>query len=140
MKKLISIFLSMLLLVSSSGMAYARHLCGGMEINAEITFGEKHLSCGMDKEVENSSDCCGDSEVFEENHCCENLIAKVQTDDNFTKASSDLEASKIFNAISAQIFVLDVSKIIAPKTISFAEYNPPPLLQDLNILYETYLL
>jgi len=140
MKKVISIFLSILMLFSSSGMAYARHFCGGMEINSEITFGEKHLSCGMDMDADNNSDCGDAPGVSDENHCCENLITKVQTDDNFAKASFDLKFSKIFVATVNPIFVIASTEILSPKTISFAEYNPPPLEQDLNILYETYLL
>lgn len=129
----------MLLLVSSSGMAYSRHFCGGMEIASEITFGEKHLSCGMDMDAE-SSDCDDESKIFDKKHCCENLIAKVQTDDNFAKASFDLEFSKVFVAVFTSIFEFKSTEIFSPKTIYFAEYNPPPLERDLNILYETFLI
>ena len=139
MKKIISIFLSMLLLVSSSGMAYARHFCGGMEMISEITFGEKHLSCGMDMDAE-SSECGDEPKVSDEKHCCENLIAKVQTDENFAKASFDLKFSTVFVATFNPIFELETEEILSPKTIYFAEYNPPPLLQDLNILYDTFLI
>lgn len=140
MRKIISIFLSILLLVSSSGIAYTRHFCGGMEITSEITFGEIHLSCGMDMDADNSSDCGDKLGVFAENHCCENLITKVQTDDNFAKTSFDLKFSKIFVATLTQIFVLDTAEILSHKTSSFAEYNPPPCEQNINILYETYIL
>ena len=64
MKKTISIFLSILILASSSGIAYAQHFCSGMEMMAEVTLGEKHLSCGMDENALVSD--CGDESVAPE--------------------------------------------------------------------------
>lgn len=137
MKKTISILLSVLMFASSSGIAYAQHFCSGMEMMAEITLGEKLLSCGM----EEVSDKCGDETFIEKGHdCCENQFTKIQTDDNFTKASFDLKLNKTFVATFVTVFVLQEVEITSAEKIFFADYSPPTLEQDLNILYETFLI
>jgi len=137
MKKAISIFLSILMLASSSGIAYSQHFCGGLEMNSEITFGEKNISCGM--EIEKHA-CVEESTVVETHKCCENQFTKVQTDDNFAKVSFDLKLNKTFVATFVSVFVLKEVEIASTEKIFFADYSPPPLEQDLNILYETFLI
>ena len=139
MNKIISIFLSILLLLSSSGIGYTQHFCGGMEMMAVVTLGEKHLSCGMDEDFPDSD--CGDEKATAETHdCCKNHITKIQTDDNFAKASFDLNLNKTFVAAFVSVFQLDEVEITSTHKTFFADYNPPPLEQDLNILYENFLI
>ncbi len=127
------------MLASSSGIAYAQHFCSGMEMMAEITLGEKHLSCGMDMGAPDSD--CGDKAFASEAHdCCKNHITKIQTDDNFAKASFDIKLSKTFVATFVSVFVLQEVEITDTEKTFFADYNPPPLERDFNILYETFLI
>ena len=137
MKKAISIFLSMLMLASSSGIAYAQHFCGGMEMMAGITLGQQQLSCGMDADIPTSN--CDDTDITDHG-CCDNNFTKIQTDDNFAKAFFDLKLDKTFIATFFSVFVLHELEIASTAKTSFADYSPPPLLQDLNILYETFLI
>ena len=139
MKKTISIFLSLLMLASSSGIAYAQHFCSGMEMMAEVTLGEKHLSCGMEADAP-ASDCGDETAVPEKHDCCKNQITKIHTDDNFAKASFDLKLNKTFVATFVSVFVLEEVEITSAEKTFFADYNPPPLEQDLNILYDTFLI
>lgn len=139
MKKTISIFLSVLMLASSSGMAYAQHFCGGMEMMSEITLGEKNLSCEMD--IPGPSSHCGNETDSSEAHdCCKNHITKIQTDDHFAKASFDVKLGKIFVATFVSVFLLQEIEISSSEKTFFADYNPPPLEQDFTILYETFLI
>ncbi|MRT16959.1 hypothetical protein F3C99_08320 [Vitellibacter sp. q18] len=140
MKKLISIFLSVLMLASSSGIAYAQHFCGGMEMLSEITLGEKALSCGMDDMSRTTTECTAETVAKEPHDCCNNHIIKIQTDDNFAKASFNLKLNKTFVATFVSVFVLQEVEIPSTEKIFFADYGPPPLEQDLNILYETFLI
>lgn len=137
MKKIISIFLSILIFASSSGIAYAQHFCSGMEMNSEITFGEINISCGMEIEKDH---CDEESTVVEAHNCCENQFTKIHTDDNFAKASFDLKLNKTFVATFVSVFVLQEVEIASTEKTFFADYNPPPLEQDFNILYETFLI
>lgn len=139
MKKAVSIFLSVLMLVSSSGIAYAQHFCGGMEMMAGVTLGKKQLSCGMEEDF-STADCDEQSVVPEAHDCCKNHITKIQTDDNFAKASFDIKLNKTFVATFVSVFVLQEAIIAPTQKTFFADYSPPPLERDLNILYETFLI
>ncbi|SRX54506.1 hypothetical protein AEQU1_01517 [Aequorivita sp. CIP111184] len=127
------------MLASSSGIAYAQHFCSGTEMMAQITLGEKHLSCGMEENAPDSG-CGAETAAPEVHDCCKNHITKIHTDDNFAKASFDLKLNKTFIAAFISVFVLNEVEIASTKKIFFADYNPPPLEQDFNILYETFLI
>ena len=127
------------MLASSSGIAYAQHFCGGMEMMSEIILGEKYLSCGMESGVM-ESDCVEKTSHSEAHDCCDNHITKIQIDDNFAKASFSIDLSNTFVATFVSVFVLQEFKISFVEKNFFAEYNPPPLELDLNILYEIFLI
>ncbi len=122
---------------SSSGIAYAQHFRSGMEMMAEITLGPKGLSCGMDVETHP----CDDEKTVDEGHdCCENQFTQIQTDNDFAKATFDLKLNKTFVATFVSIFVLQEVEIASAEKIFFADYLPPLLELDFNILYETFLI
>lgn len=135
MKKFVSILLSVLLLASSSGIAYAQHFCGEYEMLSEITLGEKHLSCGMAMEI---PDC--DDGIAQEHDCCDNQYTQITTDDTFAKASFDIDLNKTFVAAFVSVFVVQSPDNYPTNTNFFAEYHPPPLKQDFQVLYETFLI
>lgn len=127
------------MLASSSGIAYAQHFCSGMEMMAEITLGEKHLSCGMESDAPNS-DCGSETALADAHDCCKNHVTKIHTDDNFAKASFDLKFSKSFVATFVSVFKVQEVEIASIEKTFFADYSPPPLERNLNILYETFLI
>lgn len=137
MQKVISTLLSLLILLSSSGIAYAQHFCGDFEMISTLTLGEKQLSCGMAMEKETSSEC---DDTFQKMDCCDNQYTTVDTDDTFTKTSFDVDLNKNFVAAFVSVFVLQTIANYPSHTNFFAEYNPPPLDQDFQVLYETFLI
>lgn len=136
MKKIFSIFLSVLLLASTTGIGYAQHFCGGKKMLSEITLLSKDLSCGM--EMEKPSDNA--TAHLTEDHCCENIVAHVKTDTNFAKASFELDFQKVFIASFVTVFVLQQVEIPSHRDDYFAVYNPPPIDKDIPVLYQTFLI
>lgn len=137
MKKGISIFLTVLLLVSSSGVAYAQHFCGGMEMLSKITIAAKDLSCGMELV---GTHCDDTDRVLEDEHCCENHVTQIQIDDDFAKAGFDIIFENIYIVDYLSVFQLGQVAITSKKTTSLADYSPPPIVFDLSILYDNFLL
>ena len=134
MKKALSIFLAILMLASSSGIAYAQHYCGEYKMLSEITLGEKHLSCGMAMELPG----CDDEQ--EEPGCCDNEYTKVETDDTFEKSSFEINLSPVFVASFISVFVLETEELHKEHDFNFKDHDPPPLERDLQVLYETFLI
>jgi hypothetical protein len=135
MKRIISIFLTLLLLASSSGIAYARHYCGEYEMLSKITLGEKHLSCGMAMVPPGCED-----EGDMDHDCCANDYTQVETDDTFAKASFEIDFNKIQLVLPVSFLVAPVGDNYPVKQHFFYDYNPPPLEQDFTILFETFLI
>ena len=139
MQKAISIFLSLLMLASSSVIAYAKHFCGGMEMMSEITLDENHFSCAMEMDT-TDSDCADENIIIGVHDCCDNHKTKIQIDDNFAKAFFNIDLSNTFIATFVSVFLILEVEIASVEKNFFADYNPPPLERDLNILYETFLI
>jgi hypothetical protein len=134
MQKIISIFLSVLLLASSSGIAYAQHFCGEYEMLSEITLGEKDLSCGMAMELP------GCDEEADEHDCCDNEYTKVDTDDTFAKVSFEFDFDENFVFTFISEFVLFQSENFPENPDLYKDYSPPPIERDLQVLYDTFLI
>jgi len=135
-KQFISIILSIFLLVSSTGLTYAKHYCGSFVMLEKITFGEEQLSCGMAME----KDACADTEEEEEHSCCDNEFTTIDTDDNFAMSSFDILIQDHFVTAFVAVFVFENTTNLKASQPKFVDYNPPPLLKDITILYETFLI
>lgn len=134
MKKVLSIVMAMLMLASSTGIAYAQHYCGEYKMLSEITLGEKHLSCGMAMELP------GCDEEQEEPGCCDNEYTKVETDDTFEKSSFEIDFSPVFLEAFVSVFILKSVELPKEHDFNFKQHDPPPLDEDLQVLYETFLI
>jgi len=135
MKQLVSMLLSVLMLISSSGLVYAQHFCGDYEILTEITLGEKNLSCGMAMK----DSACGD-EHAEDHDCCDNEYTKVNTDDEFTKTSFSLEFEDAFLSAFIVSFVFNTTTDEVVLEAFYKYYYPPQLVEDLALLHENFLI
>lgn len=131
-----SIVLSMLILLSSSGLAYAKHYCGNLEMLSKVTLGEEHLSCGMAM----SNSACGDEHLDENHFCCTNKYLKVSTDEQYAKVVFDYNFDIQWVAISTMIFVPLEIDLPSLQEESYKYYRPPPLEFDYQVLFETFLI
>lgn len=124
----------LLLLTSSTGISYAQHFCGDFEILSEITFGKKELSCGIDMK---GSNC--DMKVSSHN-CCDNHYTSISTDDHFAKVQFQIDFTTIYITISVPVYTLQSEIQHNASLLSYAENHPPPLEQNLLILFSTFLI
>ncbi|MFT4849555.1 MAG: hypothetical protein ACI83B_002099 [Sediminicola sp.] len=138
MSKIISILLSVLLLLSSTGVTYAQHFCGEFEMLSKVTLGEEHLSCGMAMEVPDCDD--DDYDDAEDRHCCDNEYTSVTTDDNFAKANFNIDFDKSFAIAFVSVFVLQQLVEYEASIDDYTLYYPPPLYKNIPVLYETFLI
>lgn len=125
----------MLLLASTSGVAYAQHFCGDFEMMATVTLGEEQLSCGM---VDAHDDTCDDE--VEGHSCCDNQYTKIIVDDNFNVSQDTFDLPANFVVAFVSVFVLQNETATKNRIVEFSEYNPPPLIKDIPVLYETFLI
>jgi hypothetical protein len=142
MKKVFAITLSFILLVSHMSFIVGTHYCGGKTVESKLMLGETHLGCGMSDGMLSCSvtDETNTHKVTIENvPCCENQYQTIQVTDEFVKDATSFTFSVDF----ALAFIYATANFglyagIAPQ--SFTDYSPPPLEQDLQVLFQTFLI
>lgn len=126
----------LLLVMSTSGLAYAQHFCGDNEMVATLTIGEEKLSCGM---ADLEGDTCAD-EKAESHTCCDNQYTQITTDDNFNASQDTFQVPANFATAFISICILQTENYATHRAANFSEYHPPPLIKNIPVLYETFLI
>ena len=134
MKKIISIALSCLLLISSTGLTYATHFCGGHAVESKIMVGEKDLGCQM-AVAETTSDC---DVISRPTACCENDYASIDLEDNFNIQLVDNLHFEVF--VQSTFEFTSARSLVIGNIRNYHDYVPPPLIDDYQVHYSTFLI
>ena len=130
-----AIFLAMLIFLSTVTFTVDVHICAGSIV--DVSFVQEALSC--------SSSLMG--EISEEAHkamrnmgCCDDLQFHVEGQDELQHSFLDVQVDNpVFIASSAILVDFDWVNIIEDPVL-FTSYLPPPLIQDVQVLHQTFLL
>jgi len=135
-KQITSILLTLLLLISNTGITYAQHFCGGHQMMAKVTIGQERLSCGMAP----VKDLCDDSHQSDTHSCCNNLYTQVAFDDTVEQPIVEFQLTPPLKA-NTTTFSASVYEIITlQKEVVYSIYNPPPLIKNFPVLFDTFLI
>ncbi len=88
MRKIISISLSLLLLVSSANLTLATHFCAGKAVETELSLVKGGVGCGM-ADAEKLAAVDTDIAQFSPVPCCENTYQVIAVEDDFNHLSLD---------------------------------------------------
>lgn len=136
MKQITSILLTLLLLISNTGITYAQHFCGGHQMMAKVTIGQERLSCGMAP----VKDLCDESHQSDTHSCCNNLYTQVAFDDTVEQPIVEFQLTPPLKA-NTTTFSASVYEIITlQKEVVYSIYNPPPLIKNFSVLFDTFLI
>tara|TARA_B110000459_G_scaffold58512_1_gene65749 strand:+ start:76 stop:486 length:411 start_codon:yes stop_codon:yes gene_type:complete len=135
-KQIISILLTLLLLISNTGITYAQHFCGGHQMMAKVTIGQERLSCGMAP----VKDLCDESHQSDTHSCCDNRYTQVAFDDTVEQPVVEFQLTPVFD-VDNNAIISSVSEILTlQKEVVYTIYNPPPLIKDFPVLFDTFLI
>jgi len=135
-KQITSILLTLLLLISNTGITYAQHFCGGHQMMAKVTIGQERLSCGMAP----VKDLCDDSHQSDTHSCCNNLYTQVAFDDTVEQPIVEFQLTPPLKA-NTTTFSASVYEILTlQKEVVYSIYNPPPLIKNFPVLFDTFLI
>lgn len=138
MRKLLSIFLTLIFLTSNLGFALAKHHCGGLLVESKIILGYEKLDCGMpNMDEEHSLAPFPNQEIqFKKGKCCENEYQYLDTDDNFNQTFVEYQINFLLTEIHSirwKSAPWNLLKIINP-----ADSSPPLVLSDILILHRVF--
>lgn len=98
----------------------------------DVAFFSQAEDCGMDE----AAAVFGEAE----NHCCGDETFTIEGQDNLKLSFNDLELGQQIFLVAFTSAYKDLFKVNTEQTVPFDSYPPPILVQDLNILYEVFLI
>ncbi len=105
MKKLFSISIAFIMLLSGLQLTVSRHYCGGELADSKVSVFGHVASCGM----ETATDDCTHASTIEESSCCKNKVSVYEVDHNYSPSFTEFKA---FAQTVLQVFVI-------PENITF---------------------
>lgn len=109
MKKLLSISLALLMLLSGMQLTISMHYCGGELADSRVSLTGHIASCGM----EAIDDNCTTSESSLDESCCKNQFSVYAIDQNYSLTSTE------FNTFAQNILQV----YLIPASISFHSFT-----------------
>jgi hypothetical protein len=139
-RQIILLTLTLLVLVSSTGMAVGLHICGG-ELR-DITFFGAEADCPMEKQKEELPPCHAPKQDADQDNCCENHQVIAERPDVAAKhkvlSLSKLQDIKLLAAVKAVVFHFFAPEVdLKP---AYALYESPPLARDIPVLVQSFLI
>ncbi len=140
MKKLIAIFLTLLMLSSSTGLALGTHYCGGKAVKTQLVIGHADIDCGMAKVSEKcEAGANGKVPMLQKKPCCQNHYASVDTDNSLAYKTVISTNYLNFLMVFAPTFLMFNSSSLEENNI-FLTYPPPFLKRDVQVLFQSFLI
>ena len=103
---------------------------------AKVTIGQERLSCGMAL----VKDLCDESHQSDTHSCCDNRYTQVAFDDTVEQPVVEFQLTPVFD-VDNNAIISSVSEILTlQKEVVYTIYNPPPLIKDFPVLFDTFLI
>jgi len=141
MKKIIAILLSAVFLLSQLIFTIGSHYCGGEFIESKIITGNTQLGCGMENlgSCDNNNSSNDNDLSISSPPCCENQYETIQLSDDIlsdiVRINSDIDFTAVFiNPSKIQVLLSKSAKLF------YADYSPPPLEKDIQMLFRSFLI
>ena len=133
LRKLFSVSMALLLLLSTISWTVEKHLCMGRVM--DIALFDHAEDCGMEASLALLDDA---STV--KKHCCDNESFTLQGQDTLNLDIFHFDFSQQVFLISITTTYLGLFQESVDKNIVFDSYPPPILDEDLNILHQVFLI
>jgi hypothetical protein len=103
---------------------------------AKVTIGQERLSCGMAL----VKDLCDESHQSDTHSCCNNLYTQVAFDDTVEQPTVEFQFTPPFKANTTTFSASACEILTLQKEVVYTIYNPPPLIKDFPVLFDTFLI
>lgn len=142
-RQIILLTLTLLVLVSSTGVTVGKHLCAGELQSLRLFLDAK--DCPMEQKKQTQPPCHNTKEHSDtdqkSNDCCEDTKVVVDgVDHNITtKAALDINPDFKFLA-TAYLVLANILFTEATTEASYLAYASPPIVRDIPVLVQSFLL
>lgn len=130
MKKIVSTFLALLLLISGMHLSVASHYCGGTLAQVKWSFNKELASCGMEGEHD------APQGIMIEQPCCHDELSTYTTDGQYQLQSFELKkcVSQVIACFTAPVSLLFKSQ--EPVDYLYTSVFPPGIVFPNQVVQE----
>lgn len=132
--KIVSFCMALLVFVSTMSFTIESHYCGDVLVDTSV-FG-KVESCGMEVQQKTSSTECDISKK----DCCSDEQLVVDGQDNLKISFDKLDKEQQILVATFIYSYVNLFTELQTENISFRDYSPPPLVRDVQVLDQTFLI
>ncbi|MHA7864053.1 HYC_CC_PP family protein [Flagellimonas marinaquae] len=122
--QIVSSLMALLLMASTVSWTVDKHICMGRVM--DISLFSHADDCGMDMDMETS--------------CCDDESFTVQGQDNLKISFENFELDQHAFLTSFVQTYFQLFEVELEQPSSFIAYNPPPLIRDVQVLDQTFLI
>lgn len=117
----------------------ATHYCGGEAVESKMMLVKHTLDCGMSGMEEACEAEMPNGQELSPKPCCQNEFQVLQVDDTFKTQVLQARPDWTFVAAFVQNFILPA--LHTPNTLpQNADYTPPLPEQDIQVLFQIFLI
>ncbi|MFD0993330.1 HYC_CC_PP family protein [Tenacibaculum geojense] len=133
--KIASITIAFLVFLSTFSLTIEKHFCGDFLV--DVSYFGKTKGCNPALDV----DDCDSPEIIKQKGCCKDEVQKIKIQDELQLQKNkkfELEQQQFilaFNLSYANLFV-DLSQQIIPHKY----YSSPPIITDIQLLHEVFII
>ncbi len=134
--KIASFCMALLVFISTLSFTVESHYCGDVLVDSSI-FGTVE-SCGMEvqqKEPSSSTDC-----DITKKDCCSDEQLIVDGQDNLKISFDKLDKEQQLLVATFVYSYINLFTELQTENIPFRDYSPPPLVRDVQVLDQTFLI
>ncbi|AXG70803.1 hypothetical protein KORDIASMS9_03049 [Kordia sp. SMS9] len=126
------ILLALLVLSSTFSFTINEHICGGVPISFSI--GMEAENCGMELETTTSSET-----TMKQVSCCDDVTTLIQGQDELPTQQDIHFTTQTFIKAFVYSYIYVLPSTDTEKAV-YKPYVPPPLIRDIQLLDETFLI
>ncbi len=138
LQKLTATVMAFIVLLSTMSFAVDMHFCGDHLVDFSIF--DKVDTCMMKAEKSKDSSSCELKEMETETSCCSDIEVTIEGQDDLKISFDNLTFEQQQFVFSFTYSFINLYKEAYENIVPFKDYMPPPLLRDVQILDQTFLI
>jgi len=130
--------MALIVLLSTMSFSVDMHYCGDHLV--DFSMFDKVDTCMMKAEMSKNSSSCEIMEMNTETNCCSDIEVTIEGQDDLKTSFDQLTFDQQQLVFSFTYSFINLFKEVDENIVSFRDYAPPPLLRDVQILDQTFLI
>ncbi len=132
--KISSVLIASIVLFSTTSFTISEHYCGGDLVDSAVF--SKAKSCSLDMAISSSTEGC----TIQKDNCCKDLVIQVEGQNELISLATDLNFNQQVFIASFVYSYINLFEELANKNVNFKDYTPPLVDNDLQVLFQTFLI